>query len=156
MYRGGRPGAVARALNWSSGLQYSAGLLSPRFAVTLEASGLEPVVVRADRDRLLQVLANLVSNAAKFSGRGTTVSVRMARAERRVRVSVVDRGPGIPEGFRHRIFQRFAQARESGQARRGSGLGLAISKSIVEAFGGRIGFDTGPGGTTFWFELPEA
>jgi PAS domain S-box-containing protein len=127
-----------------------------QFGVAVHAGPPSGATVRGDRDRLLQVLANLVSNAAKFSGRGTRVTLDTTRHEGRVRVSVADQGPGIPEGFRSRIFQRFAQARESGQVRRGSGLGLAISKSIVEALGGRIGFETGPTGTTFWFELPEA
>jgi signal transduction histidine kinase len=73
-----------------------------------------------------------------------------------VRTSVRDRGPGIPEHFRSRIFQRFAQA-DMGEDRRneGSGLGLAISREIVERLGGRIGFDAAPGGgTEFWFDLP--
>lgn len=72
-----------------------------------------------------------------------------------VRVTVTDRGPGIPEGFRHRVFQRFAQADSSTtRARGGTGLGLSISKAMVERMRGRIGFDTtAGGGTSFYFEL---
>jgi signal transduction histidine kinase len=71
-----------------------------------------------------------------------------------VRVSVTDRGPGIPAEFRDRIFQKFSQADTSNSRNKsGTGLGLSISKAIVERLGGSIGFDTGEG-TTFYFELP--
>lgn len=113
--------------------------------------------VRLDRDRLAQVLANLLSNAAKFSPRGETVVVAVNRLGKKLRLSVSDRGPGIPEEFRSRIFQRFQQA-DSSDARQkaGSGLGLSISKSIVEKLGGQIGFETEAGvGTSFFVDLPE-
>jgi PAS domain S-box-containing protein len=115
------------------------------------------VQVRGDCDRLLQVLANLVSNACKFSPRGATVEVSASSEGERVRVSVRDQGPGIPEGFRGKIFQRFAQAEEAGARRKGgSGLGLSIAKAIVEQHGGTIGFATETGvGTAFHFELPR-
>jgi Signal transduction histidine kinase len=113
--------------------------------------------VRGDEDRLIQVLSNLLFNAAKFSPRGSVVTVSArALVDSWVRTSVRDRGPGIPEHFRGRIFQRFAQA-DMGEDRRseGSGLGLAISREIVERLGGRIGFDDAEGGgTVFWFDLP--
>jgi signal transduction histidine kinase len=115
------------------------------------------VKVKVDPDRLLQVLANLLSNAAKFSPHGETVAVSVTPCEGGIRVAVTDHGPGIPEGFRERIFQRFAQADATdARAKGGTGLGLAISKVIIERLGGRIGFDTEEGqGTTFWFELPR-
>jgi signal transduction histidine kinase len=74
-----------------------------------------------------------------------------------VRVTVTDHGPGIPEEFRDRVFQKFSQADASdSRAKGGTGLGLSISKAIVERFGGSIGFDTSPDqGTTFYFDLPE-
>lgn len=108
-----------------------------------------------DSDRIMQVLANLLSNAAKFSPPGDSVVVAAGRDGDWVRVTVTDRGPGIPEGFRHRVFQRFAQADSSTtRARGGTGLGLSISKAMVERMRGRIGFDTAEGGgTTFHFEL---
>jgi signal transduction histidine kinase len=113
--------------------------------------------VRGDEDRLIQVLSNLLFNAAKFSPRGSVVTVSSKPlADSWVRTSVRDRGPGVPEHFRSRVFQRFAQA-DMGEDRRaeGSGLGLAISREIVERLGGRIGFDDAPGGgTVFWFDLP--
>jgi hypothetical protein len=104
----------------------------------------------------MQVLNNLLSNAAKFSPSGGEVTLRLMPAEEEwVRLSVQDRGPGIPESFRPRVFQRFAQADSSDRRQRGgTGLGLSISKAIVDRLGGRIGFETGPGGTTFHVELP--
>lgn len=112
--------------------------------------------VVADPDRLAQVLANLISNAVKFSPPGAPVEVGAAARGRTVRVTVRDRGPGIPEEFRSRIFQRFAQADASTtRAQGGTGLGLSISKSIVEKLRGTIGFEPATGsGTVFYFDLP--
>ncbi|MES1241337.1 MAG: ATP-binding protein, partial [Acidobacteriota bacterium] len=127
------------------------------YEVALCAVRSEPgVFVMGDPDRLQQVLANLLSNAAKFSLRGGTVEVEMVRAEGRVRISVTDHGPGIPEPFRSRVFERFAQADHMiGRHDRGTGLGLSISKAIVERHGGRIWFESEPGvRTTFSFDLP--
>ncbi|TAN50407.1 MAG: PAS domain-containing sensor histidine kinase [Betaproteobacteria bacterium] len=125
-----------------------------RFAMSDE---LPSALVHADRRRVLQVMTNLLSNAAKFSPQGATVEVTLQDLGSHLRVGVHDRGPGIPHGFHARIFSRFAQAdmsltREKG----GTGLGLAICKRLVELMGGRIGFSArAGGGTTFWFELPK-
>jgi len=128
-----------------------------RFKVRLEAGArTDGVVVDVDRKRLLQVLTNLVSNAAKFSPEGGVVEIDVSIREGRTRVAVGDRGPGIPEQFRSRIFSRFAQA-DSALTRQkgGTGLGLAICKRLVEAMNGQIGFeDRDGGGTFFFFELP--
>lgn len=114
--------------------------------------------VRADMDRLMQVAANLLSNAARFSPPQESVRVAAQRRGRLARVTVTDRGPGIPPEFQPRVFQRFAQADSSSTREKGgTGLGLSISKAIVERMGGRIGFTTASGtGTTFYFELPIA
>ncbi|MVW74233.1 ATP-binding protein [Pseudomonas xionganensis] len=115
-----------------------------------------PLSVRVDAQRLSQVMANLLSNAAKFSPPGSQVTVSAEDLGDRVRIAVRDRGPGICEEFRPRIFSKFAQADGSDRRQKGgTGLGLAISKELVERMQGDIGFDTAAGnGTTFWFELP--
>ncbi len=112
--------------------------------------------VKAEADRLTQVVTNLLSNALKFSPAGGTVEVHVAKAGLGVRVEVRDHGPGIPEEFRTRIFQKFSQADSSDtRLKGGTGLGLNISRALVERMGGSIGFETRLGeGTTFFFELP--
>jgi PAS domain S-box-containing protein len=129
-----------------------------RYKVSLVATGLAAEVrVKADRKRLLQVMTNLISNAAKFSPAGGSVDIEMRQVNGKVVViSVGDRGNGIPEDFRNRIFGRFAQADSADtRAKGGTGLGLAICKRLIEMMDGTIGFSDRPGGgTSFWFELP--
>lgn len=117
----------------------------------------EKVMVCADRDRLLQVMSNFLSNAAKFSNPGDTVHVFLQCCEGKVCYSVADKGTGIPEEFREKVFQKFTQADSSDTRHKGgTGLGLSISKGIVERHGGQIGFKSNEGpGTTFFFKLPE-
>jgi PAS domain S-box-containing protein len=128
-----------------------------RFGVRLKLSAEPPkVVVHADRRRLLQVMTNLISNAAKFSPEGGNVELSASCADALVQVSVEDRGPGIPQEFRSRIFGRFAQA-DSALTRKkgGTGLGLAICKRLIELMGGEIWYsDREGGGTSFHFRLP--
>jgi len=121
------------------------------------ADPLPAVSVNADPDRLLQILTNLLSNAAKFSPQGGSIRVAAEAIEGSVRVSVTDEGPGIPEEFRGRIFGKFEQADGSDTRQKGgTGLGLSICKALVEKMGGHIGFQSAPGaGATFWFELPR-
>ncbi|MGJ7914311.1 ATP-binding protein [Massilia sp. LXY-6] len=124
-----------------------------RFEAEPGAGGLRAEV---DRDRLTQVLTNLLSNAVKFSAAGGEVLTRLEACDQAVRIAVSDHGAGIPQAFRGRIFQRFAQA-DAADSRRngGTGLGLSICKTIVEEHGGRIRFETAEGkGTTFFVELP--
>ncbi|WP_370337069.1 ATP-binding protein [Parvularcula marina] len=115
------------------------------------------IKIDADADRLAQVMANLISNAVKFSPKGAEVSISAEVLEEEVRISVTDHGPGIPEEFQSKIFGKFAQADSSDtKAQGGTGLGLSISKAIVEAHGGDVSFHTMPGkGTTFYFNIPR-
>jgi signal transduction histidine kinase len=133
--------------------------LAEKAGLALEAEAPDAaIVVCADRHRILQVLTNLISNAVKFSPSEQTVVVRAAALADRARISVIDKGIGISEEFRTRLFDRFAQ--EDGTTSRvqqGTGLGLAISKSIVEAHGGSIHLESEVSkGTTFHVDLPLA
>ncbi|CAN5868894.1 hypothetical protein BH11PSE12_BH11PSE12_07000 [soil metagenome] len=115
-----------------------------------------PSVVNGDPDRLMQILNNLLSNAAKFSRSGGIVTLQIVREQNSLKVEVKDRGEGIPLAFQPRIFDAFAQA-DSADTRQqgGTGLGLNISKKLIQQMGGEIGYITSVGqGTTFWFSLP--
>src|SRR3984957_19910056 len=114
--------------------------------------------IRADTDRLAQVLTNLLSNAIKFSPPDgeVVIAVEKETEVNAVRITVRDHGPGIPVDFKSRIFERFAQA-DATDARRkgGTGLGLSIAKQIIDRLGGEVGFADAPGGgTVFYVELP--
>jgi len=110
--------------------------------------------VLGDRGRLLQVLLNLLGNAVKFSPDGAPVRIGADAVDGHVRFSVVDRGPGVAERDRERIFERFWQRSSE---RGGSGVGLASARHIVEAHGGRIWVDEdGPPGSAFHFTVPVA
>jgi PAS domain S-box-containing protein len=124
--------------------------------LALAEDAVPQVMVRADRKRLMQVMTNFLSNAAKFSPPSGLVDVSVAVADDKVRVGVADRGPGIPQAFRSRIFGRFAQADSAdSRIKGGTGLGLAISKRLIEMMQGHVGFEDRPGGgTVFFFELP--
>ncbi|HLH91149.1 MAG TPA: ATP-binding protein [Xanthobacteraceae bacterium] len=111
----------------------------------------------ADSDRLAQVVTNLLSNAIKFSPKGGEVTVGVERHGDKLRVSVRDRGPGIPDDFKARVFEKFAQADSSNTRQKGgSGLGLSIVRQLIHQHGGEAGFAAAPGGgTIFYFELPN-
>ncbi len=112
--------------------------------------------VLGERDRLVQVLVNLLGNSLNLSSSGTSVCVAVGEDERHARVSVSDQGPGVSDSDQHRIFMRFEQASE-GETAFGTGLGLAIAREIVEEHRGRIGVESSVGrGATFWFTLPLA
>jgi signal transduction histidine kinase/DNA-binding response OmpR family regulator len=115
------------------------------------------VQVLMDADRIRQVLDNLLSNAAKFSKPGGTISISVENENGQVRVAVTDNGNGIPQEFQSRIFSKFYQADSSDvREKGGTGLGLSICKSIIESHNGKIWFKSTPNGTTFYFELLEA
>ena len=116
----------------------------------------EDAVVNIDAQRFMQVISNLLSNALKFSPDHGRVVVLITRQNHEVTVSVRDNGPGIPDEFRSRIFQKFAQADSSDtRIKGGTGLGLSITKKLIEHMDGKIGFDSVPGtGATFYIILP--
>jgi len=127
-----------------------------RHGIVLIAEGIGPDAVLADRDRILQVLTNLLDNAIKFTPDGGTVTVAWRPGGPEAIVSVSDTGRGIPQDDLPRVFDRFyrverSRSREGG----GTGLGLAIAKHIVEAHGGRISVTSGVNaGSTFTFTIP--
>ena len=115
------------------------------------------VAILGDEDRLMQVFSNLMSNAAKFPSKGTIVWLSAREREQDVRISITDKGPGIPKEFHEKIFEKFTRADASDSGHQsGTGLGLSIARSIVERHGGDLGFETETGvGTTFYFDLPK-
>lgn len=124
----------------------------------LVADFCEELLVDADENYSVQVLINLLSNALKFSDTGSPVAVSIEEIDGFVRITVSDKGRGIPKEFQSRLFNRFEQARISdARVLGGTGLGLAISKAIVEEQGGNIGVESEPGlGCDFWFTLRRA
>ncbi|MFN8555335.1 MAG: ATP-binding protein [Candidatus Obscuribacterales bacterium] len=111
-----------------------------------------------DRDRITQVLVNLLSNALKFSPKASTVSVSAEPRNDFVRVNVIDQGRGVPAHLASTIFERFKQVQDSdAQVGQGTGLGLAICKAIIERHHGQIGVESNPGGgSIFWFTVPAS
>jgi signal transduction histidine kinase len=113
--------------------------------------------VDGDPNRLAQVIANLLSNAIKYSPDGGTVHVMAERVDSAVRVSVRDEGLGIPDELQERVFAKFFRGDADVSGIPGSGLGLTIARSVVEAHGGRMNFESARGkGSMFWLELPIA
>jgi len=127
--------------------------------VTVRASVVEPLsAVRGDRDRLRQLLLNLLSNAAKYTVSGDEIEVRAAAADNgAVLVSVEDHGPGIPPDQQRLVFEKFGRVNSGGRSKPGAGLGLFIARSIAEAHGGTLDVRSDPGsGATFTIRLPIA
>jgi PAS domain S-box-containing protein len=125
--------------------------------IRIESDGVEPVQVWADRDKVVQILINLIGNAVKFTpSHGRVVVAAHEHEDGWVKIAVEDNGPGIPDEESGRIFDKFYQAQQANKVSvKGTGLGLAISKSLVELHGGRIGYQRGTdGGSVFSFTLP--
>lgn len=120
-------------------------------------SDLRQALVLVDSDRVMQVLANLMSNAAKFSMENGVVEVRLLADQDYFRIEIEDHGRGIPHDFHDRIFGKFAQATDSStRQKEGAGLGLHISKSLIEKMQGEIGFESEEKvKTVFWIRLPS-
>lgn len=142
--------------------------------VPFDETSVGEMCVKADEERITQVMINLLGNAVKFSPQNTRVSVELSEEDGRwTKISVRDEGPGIPAAEREKIFERYQTSVGSNSGGAGSvaaggvatlegtgtGLGLAICKEIVEAHGGRIGVDANPdskSGAVFWFTCPSA
>lgn len=121
-----------------------------------DISSTDDFIIHADKDRLVQVMSNLLSNAAKYSPSDVPVEIFTSYVNNLVRIHIKDYGPGIPKDFQEKLFDKFTQS-DSGDTRQvgGTGLGLSISKMIIEKLGGSIGFKTIENKeTTFYFELP--
>jgi NtrC-family two-component system sensor histidine kinase KinB len=111
--------------------------------------------VRADANKITWVLSNLVSNAMRYVSKGGTIELAASTAGPYAHLTVKDDGPGIPQEYQTKIFQKFVQVK--GQDAGGTGLGLAICKEIVRAHGGSIWVESAAGsGSTFTFTLPVA
>ena len=113
--------------------------------------------VLCDEQRIYQVMSNLLTNAAKYGGENDVIEVSVTERGDRLRVSVRDHGPGIPEDFYNKVFEKFAMtyAPKKTQPIKSTGLGLSIAREIIRQHDGEIGFYSEPGkGATFWFDLP--
>ncbi|MDX1391850.1 MAG: PAS domain-containing sensor histidine kinase, partial [Rheinheimera sp.] len=115
------------------------------------------LLINVDALRFAQVMANLLSNACKFSPDGAAVTVRIQALQQQVKITVTDTGPGIAEAFKAKIFKRFSQADSSSTRQKGgTGLGLALSKQLTKNMQGKIGFDSEPGkGASFYILFPR-
>lgn len=115
-----------------------------------------PAFVSIDKDRIFQVMNNLMSNAAKFEPNGGVIEIATILENEKVRITIIDHGTGIPDEFHDRIFHAFTQADVSNtKGVEGTGLGLAISKTIIEHHNGKIDFNSIPNERTcFYFTLP--
>lgn len=117
----------------------------------------DSLLVVADPKRVMQIFANIIGNAIKFTPEGGTIDLHAQRDGDSVRFAVIDTGPGIPASDLPHLFDRFYQTRENAKKNQGLGLGLAICKNLVEAHGGRIWVESLPGlGCGFNFTLPAA
>lgn len=116
----------------------------------------DPGPVEADAPQLTQVLVNLLTNAAKYNPLNATIDLHVAQTGDQIRISVSDRGPGIPEAERANLFRQFVRAHDQAAEQYGIGLGLYVVKTTVEAHGGQVGVNARPGGgSIFWLELPQ-
>ncbi|WP_445158316.1 ATP-binding protein [Halomonas sp. E14] len=157
----GRLELERRPVPLASMVEDACRLFAPRaeakgLALTYHLSPQLPPLLMGDPSRLRQVLLNLLANAIKFTELGEVRVEAALTDEGRLKLSVYDTGPGIPEALHDRLFEPFLQADASiSRHYGGTGLGLAICRRLTYAMGGSIGVDSRPGvGSRFWFELP--
>jgi signal transduction histidine kinase len=144
----------------NNALAASEGLIAPQvwkkgLRITTHQCG-DDVVIRADAEKLQQILLNLLSNAVKFTGSGGQITLSCALLADRVRVAVEDTGEGVPEDRLGSIFEPFVQVRSDlTRTNEGAGLGLAISRNLARGMGGDLIVESTPGvGSRFTLELP--
>jgi signal transduction histidine kinase len=150
---------VLEAVPLALAINQAVGLLGPDAAarnIVLEVeSAHPPLCVRADPQRLRQVLLNLLSNAIKFNRQAGRVQIRVQPEHERVRILITDQGPGLSSAQIARLFTPFERLGAEHSAVPGTGLGLALSKHLIEAMGGSIGVDSRGAGACFWISLPQ-
>ena len=119
-------------------------------------TGTDPIFINADVNRMQQILANLMSNAIKFSPSGAAIELGLHRKDGKLEITVRDHGPGVPDELEGKMFQRFTQAHTTGKQKfKSTGLGLSICKQMTEGMGGEIGyFNNEDDGATFWARFP--
>jgi PAS domain S-box-containing protein len=157
----GRVTVTPSPLSMDEAIRRAAVLVRPKMeeaGISFETRGCAGMRVRADGDRLQQILLNLLSNAIKFTPPGGRVEISCERHDGRVHIIVCDTGIGIPEDQREHIFEPFVQLGASAEVRReGVGLGLAISRDLARAMEGRLSAGRSPaGGAAFIVDLPAA
>jgi signal transduction histidine kinase len=150
----------AETIDLSAQLQAALELARPGFdarRLTVAREWPEGLLVVGQPDHVKQVIANLITNAARYTPAGGNVTVAAREDVDGVRVTVENDGEGIPPTDLPHVFERFYRVEKSrDRAHGGAGIGLAIVKELVEAGGGRVGAESGPGRTRFWFSLPRA
>ncbi|MDP6507225.1 MAG: ATP-binding protein, partial [Planctomycetota bacterium] len=117
-----------------------------------------PLLLSCDAELIKRVIQNLLGNALKFTPSDGTISVSILNGGDTVKIAITDSGPGIPEDYRDKIFEKYGQVEARQQGKKYStGIGLSFCKLAVEAHGGEIGVDSEVGkGSTFWFKIPTA
>ncbi len=143
----------------SAVVQSGIEIARPAFArrgIRIEMALARRIIVRARGDELVQIVSNLLQNAARYTPGGGTVHVELVRTDSEATVRITNDGPGIPAEDLPRVWERFFRVERSrDRASGGAGIGLAIVKRLVEEAGGRVGATSEPGSTTFWFSLPS-
>jgi signal transduction histidine kinase len=130
----------------------------PELVLHVTAEPNLPVII-CDRDRLMQVMMNLLDNAVKFTPKGSISVQASSTHDKAIDVRISDTGPGIPEDEKEKVFEKFHQLRQGvykNKRSKGTGLGLAICKQIIEHYGGKIWVESALGqGSTFIFRIPR-
>jgi signal transduction histidine kinase len=149
-----------RRIDVADAIDTAVELVQPSFErrwIDWEVHTPRPLYVRANADHVAQVLANLLQNATRYTPERGRIAVTASARTHDVLVNVTTSGDGIPAADLPHVFERFFRVERSRDRERGgAGIGLAIVKQLVELGGGRVGAESSPGATRFWFSLPGA